>query len=655
VNATGDAPIANIPPHVSGGQHVLLVSGSLYDAPFTSSEALRLGPTPCELTAWHSSSSISCHVALRCTAYACGSEVLGSYGELPLVDTASSSSGTSGGQGDARPLASVKVDAPAIDSVGVDERLDDDEAWEESGHDYWGGCASYAAGGINHGWCVWDAACNYCRESCWEECSSRALSNTPALSPTLLVVYRAAASGAVQLEALSAWDDASQPAFFLERAPLPGFLEVRGTSLGHDDWTPGLALGGSTCESTRWLSASSLMCKHSSGRRRSLAAVVSLVAVPGSFSNGYSYDIPAVSGVAPRNQPATGSALVTVRGVNFASAFYSLAVSSGGSAAEASAWHSDSSVRGMAAAARPAGANTVAVTAGEQVGSRPREARTDAAALALHHARQFEQLLGAEAAAACLANLSRNASGALPNLSAPICGNVSSSAAAACGPGGWGCDCRARCGDFTNCSGHGRCAISPRDSAHDATCVCDTGWRGPRCNSSWDELAWQRARFSACVLDASLTRLVFNATPHDLAARRVANIAPPGAAADRRLLHLAGANLGTTGSSVQVRLGGSAAEVTRWSSDSGLTARAAVGSSGSLRIYLTAAAPRLSASASTLTDAASYDDPWLSVLTRSNAPTTGQVSMSVWGGGLSAADYSPSFRVVALHAPAHVS
>ena len=59
---------------------------------------------------------------MRCRPYACFSEALGTSGVLALSDSS---------RGDVR-LASVRVDAPVIDSVGVDERADDEEAWEAS-------------------------------------------------------------------------------------------------------------------------------------------------------------------------------------------------------------------------------------------------------------------------------------------------------------------------------------------------------------------------------------------------------------------------------------------------------------------------------------------------------------------------------------------
>jgi hypothetical protein len=222
-------------------------------------------------------------------------------------------------------MGTVSVDAPALLTAAVLEQYDDDEAWELSGLDTWGSCGSYGRGGINHGWCAWDGACAHCRASCWQHCSRHALGNAPALSPTLLVVYTSAWSGEAVLEAHSAWDEASVgydgvlPPFFLERAPLPGMLEVLGVNMGHDDWTPAFAIGLSAAETTRWLSHSSMLCKRGSGARGSMSGVVSVALSRGTVSDAYSTDLPALLHLRPHNTRATGAPRISVARCNCAS------------------------------------------------------------------------------------------------------------------------------------------------------------------------------------------------------------------------------------------------------------------------------------------------------------------------------------------------
>ena len=108
--------------------------------------------------------------------------------------------------------------------------------------------------------------------------------------------------------------------YFLERAPLPGFLEFRGSNLGYDDWSPKVALGDSLCESTGWVSHTATVCKHSSGLRGTLKAVVSLGMVEGTFSEGYSYALASHRDMILRcrNSPATGSTWIGIKGTNYA-------------------------------------------------------------------------------------------------------------------------------------------------------------------------------------------------------------------------------------------------------------------------------------------------------------------------------------------------
>ena len=156
----------NVPPHVADSQHVLTLTSASLDgfrnASSTATYSLSLGLTPCETTLWHSSSSIACRTQTRCDILGtCFSQVIGRAGVLGIRKHGTSSEVLSGYDSD---ISLVHVDGPVLDSVGVNTRWDDEAGWSASLLDQWGTCGSFAPGGINHGWCLWDSACNYCRQ-----------------------------------------------------------------------------------------------------------------------------------------------------------------------------------------------------------------------------------------------------------------------------------------------------------------------------------------------------------------------------------------------------------------------------------------------------------------------------------------------------------
>jgi len=184
-------------------------------------------------------------------------------------------------------------------------------------------------------------------------------------------------------------------------------------------------------------------------------------------------------------------------------------------------------------------------------------------------------------------------------------------------------------------------------------CNCDSDRGVGSCNTSTCAESW--ARFVHCVEDAEEVLRLFGASPTVLAARRRVNFG--GSQSSRQLL-LSGAHLGVTASSASGRVGGSAIVSSTWVSDSALSVRLAAAVVGSsLRAVITSG-PCCSHSVlhggcqggqASLSEAVSYDSVSTSSINRVNAPTTGNVPLIIWGGGLSTSDYSPSLRVLAMH------
>ena len=147
---------------------------------------------------------------------------------------------------------------------------------------------------------------------------------------------------------------------------------LSGAELGVAGSTHSSTIGYSTSEGTAWASDSSIFAQSASqfawGTRR---VVVTAGAQPGSVSERFSFDVPSHSSVDRRNLAATGAASLTLRGSRFSDSCHTAAVRMPGvasTAAEASEWLSDSSMRALSAASSFS-TRRVSLTAGERAGS----------------------------------------------------------------------------------------------------------------------------------------------------------------------------------------------------------------------------------------------------------------------------------------------
>jgi len=127
-------------------------------------------------------------------------------------------------------------------------------------------------------------------------------------------------------------------------------ISVFGRRFGHADMTSILRISGSSCETSTWISESSVSCKSLSGSGRSLSIVVSSVIRSGSLSSAFSYEgyrPPFASLIATGNGPTTGSLSVTVFGGQYSSVDRSHRIRiSSASSSLAAVWTSDSSLSG---------------------------------------------------------------------------------------------------------------------------------------------------------------------------------------------------------------------------------------------------------------------------------------------------------------------
>jgi hypothetical protein len=134
--------------------------------------------------------------------------------------------------------------------------------------------------------------------------------------------------------------------------------------------------GDSGCESSGWVSETSIQCKASHGTKGTRRVVITAVFAMASATQLISYQPATVltphfewHGMhAYSNQAASGKASVTVIGANIGLSMYTTSVSLGITKCESSKWMSDSSLQGRAAQGLRA-TRRVSVTNGEVVGS----------------------------------------------------------------------------------------------------------------------------------------------------------------------------------------------------------------------------------------------------------------------------------------------
>ena len=153
-------------------------------------------------------------------------------------------------------------------------------------------------------------------------------------------------------------------------ASTPTGVTVEGIRFGSSDYTPMKRIGFTSCEETRWEADTSVMCMTAAGvfGTRRLAVTVGM-RLAGTSTEIASYDVPMLSSVRRSNRAMTGSASITVEGLNFYNEDYTSSIRMGFTAAESTEWESDTSLRARSPQSTLHGTRRLAVTAGQRVGT----------------------------------------------------------------------------------------------------------------------------------------------------------------------------------------------------------------------------------------------------------------------------------------------
>jgi hypothetical protein len=129
-------------------------------------------------------------------------------------------------------------------------------------------------------------------------------------------------------------------------------VTLTGTLLGPADYSTGVKVGGTPCESTQWVSPSSIICKVPRGIMLSATITATVVRLSGGNEEGFwfdpvpkfSYDEARITRLEAKNGPASGRQSLTITGSNFGSFGLSVANALGGTNCEASDWSSNTAV-----------------------------------------------------------------------------------------------------------------------------------------------------------------------------------------------------------------------------------------------------------------------------------------------------------------------
>ena len=134
--------------------------------------------------------------------------------------------------------------------------------------------------------------------------------------------------------------------------------EAVGSNFGLLDMSVGGKLGSSAFQATTWISDVSIYCRTTTGVSKTLSTILTVTKTPGSLSEVFSFDKPAISNLMRSNGPRDGSSSVEVSGAELGMNDFSSKVSVGGCvppfcrqqfslaviACSSSIWNSDSIV-----------------------------------------------------------------------------------------------------------------------------------------------------------------------------------------------------------------------------------------------------------------------------------------------------------------------
>jgi hypothetical protein len=142
-------------------------------------------------------------------------------------------------------------------------------------------------------------------------------------------------------------------------------MTVHGSSMGIVRHTAKGRTGHTGCEGTDWESQTSVRCRVASGASATRRITMSTMQKTSSFSEGWSLDVAALSGIRTINSAGTGSSSVTVHGAGMGLACFTVRTRQGHTGCEGTGWESETSVRCPVAVGHQ-GSRRAVVTAGSR-------------------------------------------------------------------------------------------------------------------------------------------------------------------------------------------------------------------------------------------------------------------------------------------------
>jgi hypothetical protein len=103
-------------------------------------------------------------------------------------------------------------------------------------------------------------------------------------------------------------------------------ITLSGINFGATDSNPKAGVGGTSCQISAWIAATSVSCLPSGGVGASLAASVEVYGLGGTVSKVFSYDSPVVTALVLNNGPVTAGSTVTIAGQNFGTSAAQIAI-----------------------------------------------------------------------------------------------------------------------------------------------------------------------------------------------------------------------------------------------------------------------------------------------------------------------------------------
>jgi hypothetical protein len=143
----------------------------------------------------------------------------------------------------------------------------------------------------------------------------------------------------------------NSPAFsFRNSTASPAYfsITVQGLNFIEGDYTQQARVGATAVEATKWTSDTFVLCKTAASGRGTLSVSVTAALRTGSMTAAYSADHNSMSVSQRQNQAATGGVSVTIFGAQLGAAWLSSVTGVGATACEATEWAAETSLRALA-------------------------------------------------------------------------------------------------------------------------------------------------------------------------------------------------------------------------------------------------------------------------------------------------------------------